>query len=98
MSLRTDVSRSDGSCRWWAGRQPLLGEAAAPGRATGCTPDPFPIARRNRPERERNGSGINQQAGGRWIPGNEKTPCHQGVFSERATRFELATLTLANRS
>ena len=26
-----------------------------------------------------------------------KTPCHQGVSFERATRFELATLTLASR-
>ncbi len=46
-------------------------------------------------EQERNGSGTNRRA---WLAGtstNEKTPCYQGVFSERATRFELATLTLA---
>ncbi len=46
-------------------------------------------------KRERNGSGTNREA---WVvapSGNEKTPCYQGVFAERATRFELATLTLA---
>ena len=29
------------------------------------------------------------------LPKMTKTPCYQGVFMERMTRFELATLTLA---
>jgi hypothetical protein len=85
----------------WGGRRPgkprppfrhLAAPPSAVGTARGRTEFKCSLGFPRQQERNRSGHPLSAFA---RDPGKKKTPSDVGVFNERATRFELATLTLA---